>query len=341
MAGLLSQQNSLWGKTGQAANRQCTPQPESCQSAGPAPSLVIVIIGPTAIGKSRLALSLAQTFGGEVINADSRQVYRYMDIGTAKPPPEERALVPHHLLDVVDPDQEFSLALYQGLAYRAMEDVLGRGHLPLLVGGSGLYVWAVVEGWQVPPVPPDPTLRRELEATARQEGADALYLRLREVDPAAAEAVDRRNPRRLVRALEVSLGQGRPWARRKAPPPYAFRLIGLTAPRPQLYQLIDSRVDTMVEKGLVAEVEALLQRGYSLSLPALSGVGYRQIGLYLKGELSLEEAIRQTKFHTHRIARHQYAWFRPADPRLHWLDINEDPEAQARRLVEEWLHEVH
>ncbi|MEE9203340.1 MAG: tRNA (adenosine(37)-N6)-dimethylallyltransferase MiaA [Dehalococcoidia bacterium] len=302
---------------------------------------VVVIVGPTAIGKSHLSLSLAQALNGEVINADSRQVYRYMDIGTAKPTPEERSLVPHHLLDVVDPDGEFSLALYQRLAYQAIDEVLARGRLPLLVGGSGLYVWAVVEGWQVPPVPPDPSLRRELEETASREGPDALYHRLRELDPEAAATVDRRNPRRLVRALEVCLRQGQPWVRCKTPPPYAFRLIGLTTLRPQLHRRIDSRVEGMVEKGLVAEVAALLQRGYSLSLPALSGVGYRQIGAYLAGELSLVEAVQQTKYHTHRIARRQYAWFRTSDPRIGWLDINEDPGAQARHLVEEWLSEVH
>ncbi len=302
---------------------------------------VVVIMGPTAVGKSHLALSVAQAFDGEVSNAESRQVYRHMDIGTAKPTPQERALAPHHLLDVVDPDGEFSLALYQRLAYQAIEEVLGRGRLPLLVGGSGLYIWAVVEGWQVPPVPPDPTLRRELEDTARREGTDALYRRLRDLDPGAADAVDRRNPRRLVRALEVCLRQGQPWARRKVPPPYDFLLIGLTTPRPQLHRRIDSRVDGMVEKGLVAEVAGLLQRGYSLTLPALSGVGYRQMGLYLNGELSLEEAVQQTKYHTHRIARRQYAWFRPSDPRIRWFDINEDLGAQARRLVEDWLSEVH
>jgi tRNA dimethylallyltransferase len=302
---------------------------------------VVAIVGPTAVGKSHLSLFLAQALNGEVINADSRQVYRYMDIGTAKSTSEERSLVPHHLLDVVDPDGEFSLALYQRLAYQSIEQVLARGRLPLLVGGSGLYMWAVVEGWQVPSVPPDPALRRELEETARREGSDALYHRLRELDPEAAGTVDRRNPRRLVRALEVCLRQGKPGARRKTPPPYAFRLIGLSAPRPQLHRRIDSRVEGMVEKGLVAEVEALLQRGYSLSLPALSGVGYRQMGAYLTGETPLAEAVQQTKYHTHRIARRQYAWFRTSDPRIHWLDINEGPGERARGLVEEWLNEVH
>lgn len=295
---------------------------------------VVAIVGPTAVGKSHLSLSLAQALNGEIINADSRQVYRYMDIGTAKPTPQEQSLAPHHLLDVVDPDGEFSLALYQRLAYQAIDEVLARGRLPLLVGGSGLYVWAVVEGWQVPPVPPDPSLRRELEETARREGPDALYRRLRDLDPGAADTVDRRNPRRLVRALEVCLRHGQLGTRRKVPPPYAFRLIGLTTPRPHLYRRIDSRVEGMVEKGLVAEVKALLQRGYSLSLPALSGAGYRQMGLYLNSELSLEEAVQQTKYNTHRIARRQYAWFRTSDPRIRWLDINEDPETQAQRLVE-------
>ncbi|MDP6783126.1 MAG: tRNA (adenosine(37)-N6)-dimethylallyltransferase MiaA [Dehalococcoidia bacterium] len=299
------------------------------------------MVGPTAVGKSRVALSLAQSLNAEIVNADSRQVYRYMDIGTAKPTSEERDSVPHHLLDVTDPDERFSLGLYQQQAHQAINEISSRGRLPLLVGGTGLFVWAVVEGWQVPAVPPDTALRRELEDLSRREGVGALYRKLSDMDPEAAEVVDRRNPRRLVRAIEVRLRGGPPSLRLKNPLPYSFRLIGLSAPRPQLYQHIDSRVDRMIEKGLVVEVEGLLRKGYSLSLPALSGAGYREIGHHIEGKIPLEEAIQHTKYHTHRIARHQYAWFRTGDPRIHWLDINEEPAAAARRLTEEWLSEVH
>jgi tRNA dimethylallyltransferase len=288
-----------------------------------------------------MALLLARSLNAEIVNADSRQVYRHMDIGTAKPTSGERSSIPHHLLDVADPDERYSLGLYQRQAQHSISEIVNRGRLPLLVGGTGLYMWAVVEGWRVPAVPPDTTLRQELEELSRRDGVGALFRRLHDMDPDAAEVVDHRNPRRLVRAIEVRLRGGPPSLRYRDTPPYTFRVIGLTMPRPQLYQHIDSRVDRMIEKGLVAEVEGLLRREYSLSLPALSGAGYREIGLHLEGKVSLEEAIQQTKYHTHRIARHQYAWFRTRDPRIHWLDINECPATAALRLTEEWLSEIH
>lgn len=286
---------------------------------------VVAVVGPTGVGKSRLALSLAQLFGGEIINADSRQVYRYMDIGTAKPTPQDRALVPHHLLDLVDPDEPFSVALYQGLAYQAIEEIWGRGRLPLLVGGSGLYIWGVVEGWRFPPIPPNPQLRQQLEEELHRDGLPRLYARLQTLDPAAPQRVDPLNPRRVVRALEV------------APPPFPFLIIGLTAPHPYLYRLVDHRVDQMIEQGFVAEVAGLIDRGYPLSLPSMSGVGYRQIGLYLQGQLTLAQAVEQMRFHTHRLARKQYAWFHPADARIHWLEAPDQPQERAAELLARWL----
>ena len=296
---------------------------------------LIVIVGPTAVGKTALALRLGRTLDVEVVSADSRQVYRGMDIGTAKPTPEERRLVPHHLIDVVDPDEPFGLAQYQTMAYAAIDDVLARGRLPLLVGGSGQYVRAVVEGWGIPRVPPDRALRDELYRQAETQGAEALHARLRTLDPVAAERIDPRNVRRVVRALEVCLCTGERISdlQRRRPPPYRILQIGLTMPRPSLYRRIDERVDRMLAAGLVAEVQSLVARGYDYELPSMSGLGYRQIGAYLRGEISLDEAVHLIKRETRRFVRQQYNWFRLDDERIHWLDVEANHLAEIETVV--------
>ena len=282
---------------------------------------VLSIVGPTAVGKSALALHLAQVFDGEIVNADSRQVYRLMDIGTAKPSPEDRSKVPHHLVDILDPDQEFSLALFLDLAGGAIQDIRSRGKLPIVTGGSGQYIWALLEGWDVPNVPPDTRLRQKLEERGRREGASALHRSLSEVDPETASRIDARNLRRMIRALEVhhAVGLSPSVLPRKRPPPYNPLVIGLTMSREALYGRIDRRVDEMLERGLVGEVRDLLGMGYSQNLPCMSGMGYREIALHLGGEYSLEEVSQRIKYDTHRYARHQYAWFRLGDPRICWL----------------------
>jgi tRNA dimethylallyltransferase len=286
---------------------------------------LIAIIGPTAVGKSRLAMRLAQRFPLEIINADSRQVYRHMDIGTSKPSATERAAVPHHIIDVVEPDEDFSLAIYQRLAIEALEAIQRRGKLPLLVGGSGLYVWSIVEGWTIPQVPPDLELRRRLEARAEQENSQALYRELQEKDPAAAAKISPRNIRRIVRALEIYQATGRRPSelQRKEAPSFSTLVIGLTSERSELYRKIDLRVDNMIRKGLIDEVQQLLNKGYGISLPSMSGIGYKQIGEFLRGEMTLPEAVDKIKYETHRLARHQYAWFRLSDSRIRWLDVSE------------------
>ena len=296
-------------------------------------------MGPTAVGKSELGLRLAEEFGGEIVSADSRQIYRGLDIGTAKPTAEERRRVPHHLLDVVDPDEVLTLAQYQELAYAAIDDILARSKVPFLVGGTGLYIKAVVEGWSIPRVPPNEKLREELYRLAELEGPEALHARLREVDPAAAARIDPRNVRRVVRALEVYAETGRPISelQRRSPPPYRTLQIGLTMEREELYRRIDARVERMIERGLVEEVRGLIERGYGLDLPAMSGLGYREIGLYLRGEIGLEEAIRLIKRNTRRFVRHQYNWFRLDDPDIHWFDALSEPYDQIRQLVASFL----
>jgi len=289
------------------------------------PPPLVAVVGPTAAGKTALAISLADEFAVEVVSADSRQVYRLMDIGTAKPTPQERQRVVHHLVDVVDPDEPFTLAQYQQMAYAAIGGVHSRRRLPLLVGGTGLYIKAVLEGLSIPHVEPDPALREALLAEVEARGYQALHDRLREVDPVAAGRIDARNVRRVVRALEVCylLKQPISSVQRATPPPYRILRIGLTMPREQLYRRIDQRVEHMIAAGLVEEVHSLVARGYGYSLPAMSGLGYRQMGMYLRGEVSLEEAVALVKRHTRRFVRQQANWFRADDPDIHWFDVGE------------------
>jgi tRNA dimethylallyltransferase len=300
-------------------------------------SLLVTIVGPTATGKSSLALELCQALNGEIISADSRQVYRYMDICTAKPTKEEQALVPHYLIDVVNPDEDFSLALYQSKALEAIESIQKRHKVSFLVGGSGLYVWALLEGWRIPPVPPDSALRQKLESRARLEGGEELYNELKEIDPAAAERIDPRNVRRVIRALEVSL-QGTPFSQLQVKKPFVDSvIIGLTTDRDNLYRRIDARVDNMIEKRLVGEVESLVARGYGFDLPSMSGLGYKQIAMYLQGKIDLPTAIQQIKFDTHGFARHQYNWFRLKDKRINWFELGEGSNQNIHRFVQRFV----
>jgi len=296
---------------------------------------LLAIVGPTGIGKSQLALRLAQTFNGEIVSADSRQVYRHMDIGTARPSPQELSLVPHHLINIVNPDEDFSLAQYQQLAYKAIDDIQQRHKLALLVGGSGLYIWSVLEGWGIPQVPPDQKFRHSLEQKAVRIGTDELHHELIKVDPVAALRIDRRNVRRIIRALEVHRGTETAFSRLqyKPAPPFNTLIIGLTTDRAELYRRIDLRVDEMLEQGLVEEVKKLVNMGYDFNLPAMSGIGYKQIGMFLKSELTLATAIQQIKFETHRFVRHQYNWFQLKDDRIKWFDIQSKLDSEITTLV--------
>ncbi len=283
---------------------------------------LVAVVGPTAVGKTALAMRLAEVLPVEVVSADSRQVYRGMDIGTAKPTLRERERVPHHLVDVVNPDQPFSLAQYQGLAGEAIETIHARGRIPLLVGGTGLYVRAVLEGLRVPQVEPDPGLRAKLAAEAASEGYATLHQRLRALDPVAAERIDARNVRRVVRALEVCYRMGQPMSslQRAVPPPYSILRIGLRMSRELLYRRIDQRLERMIEAGLVEEVRSLVEQGYGYDLPAMSGLGYREIGAYLRGEITLAQAVTHIQWHTHRFVRQQATWFRADDASIAWFE---------------------
>ncbi len=295
--------------------------------------LLLVICGATATGKTAAAAALAAEVGGEIVAADSRTIYRGMDIGTAKPPPRLRAAVPHHLLDVAEPTEVFTVAQYQRLAVAAITDILRRGRLPLLVGGTGLYIRAVVDGLQIPHVPPDWAFRRKAEAEERA-APGVLYARLQELDPLAAQRIHPRNLRRIIRALEVIAATGRPISaqQRAHPGPWHVLAIGLWVPRPRLYRRIDRRVDEQVAQGLVAEVERLLARGVPPDAPAMQGLGYKEIVPYLQGRSSLAEAVAVLKRNTRRFARRQESWFR-RDPRIRWIDAGDvAPEAVATTI---------
>ena len=296
---------------------------------------LVALLGPTAVGKTALSLELCERFGGEIVGADSRQIYTGMDVGTAKPTPEEMARIPHHLIDLRRPDQVLTLAEYQALAYDVIDELHARASLPVLVGGTVLYVRAVVEGLRIPEVPPDPALRDELELLLAEEGREALFTLLQRKDPATAAVIDANNPRRLIRALEITITTGRSKTELEGadPPPYAILKICLRRSRENLHERIDRRVDEMMRQGLVEETRALLDAGYAATLPAMTSLGYREITAYLRGELTLEEAVYQIKVETHRYLRHQTTWLRKMDG-IHWVDMESGSgPAEVMRLV--------
>jgi tRNA dimethylallyltransferase len=304
---------------------------------------LVAIVGPTGVGKSQLALHLARDIDGEIVSADSRQVYRYMDIGTAKPTIDEQAVVSHHLIDIIEPDKDFSLAEYQQLAGDAITDIQYRNKLPLLVGGTGQYVKAVLEGWEIPRVVPDMDFRQKLEEQAANGQTEELYKELTSIDPEAAQKIDPRNIRRVIRALEVSKSSGIPFSQlqKKRKPSFESIIIGLTARRDELYCRIDTRVDKMIDMGLVDEVRKLINTGYRPDLPSMSGIGYRQICAYINGEMSLMAAVESIKFETHRFVRHQYNWFRLNDDKILWFDIdNKGVEEEIKTEVKRFSREL-
>ena len=292
-------------------------------------SRLLCLLGPTAVGKTEIAIELAQRLNAEIVSVDSRQIYRQMDIGTAKPTPEEQQAARHHLIDCVNISQSFSVADYQRLADTAITDIRNRGKRVLLVGGAGLYFRAVVDGLFEGPGA-DPILRKRLEGEAAQHGVDALHERLRACDPVSADRIHPNNIVRVVRALEVYELTGTPmselqqqWHPEKQR--YPFIAFCLTMQRARLYRRIEQRVDVMLANGLIAEVEALLAAGYSRDTVALQSFGYRELIAYLDGECTYIEAVSQLKQNTRRFAKRQLTWFRK-DTRLEWIDRESTPD---------------
>jgi tRNA dimethylallyltransferase len=303
---------------------------------------LVLVVGPTAVGKTEIAIQLAELLRGEIVSADSRLFYRGMDIGTAKPGRVEQERVPHHLIDIVNPDQTLSLAAFQQMARDVIADIQRRGKLPLLVGGTGQYVRAVTEGWKPPEVKANPVLRDELEKLKAAKGGVWLHERLRRLDPTAADNIDRRNVRRTIRALEVILTSGRQFSEQRGRRETLDRLItiGLDRPRPELYARIDARIDTMFEAGLLEEVKGLLDRGYSAELPAMSAIGYRECVRVVRGESSIEQAKVEMRRATRLYVRRQGTWFKESDTGIQWFYAGEgDLSASIVKVIRDILHD--
>ena len=305
---------------------------------------LIAIVGPTAVGKTELSLQLAERFNGEIISSDSRLFYRGMDIGTAKPSQAEMARVPHHLIDVSDPDKTWSLGQFQRAAAEIIEYIVARGKLPFLVGGTGQYYRAVTEGWLPPEVKADKRLRGVLEREQEEKGAEWLHEKLATLDPEAAAKIDYRNVRRTIRALEVILTTGEKFSSQRqqhGEPIYNLLTIGLRRERAELYERVDLRIKQMFAAGLLDEVQALLDAGYSPELPSMSVLGYRECVAVLNGTMSQDEAIIQMKRITRVFVRRQANWFKEADRRIHWFEAG-DPALliQVEKYVRNWLKEM-
>jgi tRNA dimethylallyltransferase len=308
----------------------------------PPPKKLILIIGPTAVGKTELAIQLAERLNGEVISADSRLFYRGMDIGTAKPSHEEMARVPHHLIDIANPDETISLAIFQQKAKDIITDIHARGKLPFLVGGTGQYVRAVTQGWTPPEVTQNTRMRAEFERIAALEdkGGDWLHDKLRLLDPIAAENIDARNVRRTIRALEVIFTTGRKFSeqRKQIETPYQLISIGLIRPREELYHRVDTRIDLMFTCGLVDEVKDLLSKGYSSTLPSMSAIGYRECISVVKDLLTEDQAKVEMRRLTRIFVRRQANWFKESDPNIKWFKVEDgvmkEIEKHIRHLID-------
>ena len=299
---------------------------------------IVVLTGPTGTGKTALAVQLVERFGGEVVSIDSRQVYRYLDIGTAKPTPDELARAPHHLIDYVDPATPFSVTQYREDADRVLAEFAAAGKIAWVVGGSWHYIQAVIDRIEPPQVPPNPELRASLEREAAEHGPDALHARLLELDPASAASIERRNVRRMIRALEVTITLGRPFSEvghERGTPLPAARLV-LSMPRQEIYRRVDLRVDEMIAAGWLDEARSLLARGYDETLPSISSHGYREMVAVAKGTMSLDEAAQKTKWAIHAYVRRQTSWLK-SQPDYHWLEAGPNALDAASALVEPFL----
>jgi tRNA dimethylallyltransferase len=303
---------------------------------------LVVILGPTAVGKTEISLELAERFHGEIVSADSRLFYRGMDIGTAKPSVEDRRRVPHHLIDVADPDEIWSLALFQVAANQAIQDIYHRQDLPFLVGGTGQFVRAILEGWKIPSTHPNPRLRQVLEEWAEQVGRNELHRKLSLVDPEAARSIDPSNVRRTIRALEVILTTGKRFSEQRSSGSKGYQILslGLMRSRQELYQRLDKRITNMLEAGFIDEVQRLLEAGYSPELPTMSAIGYGEIVAYLQNRISLNEAIISMKRRTRIFVRRQANWFKENDPQIHWYNPGENTLEEMEMLIIEWLKSI-
>ena len=290
---------------------------------------LIILTGPTAVGKTELSIALAKSIGGEIISADSMQVYKFMDIGTAKIRPDEMQGVPHHLIDILEPDEAFNVAMFKELAKATVEEIYSRGHVPIVVGGTGFYIQALLYDIDFSEEDSNVSIRKELEDIVEERGAEFLHELLRKVDPESAEQIHANNVKRVIRALEYYRMHGEKIsvhnaAERRKKSPYDFLYFVLTNDRKVLYDRIEKRIDKMIEEGLISEVDNLLKKGYDSSLVSMQGLGYKELIPYLKKECSLEEAVYILKRDTRHFAKRQLTWLR-RERDVRWLDKSQLP----------------
>ena len=305
---------------------------------------LIIIIGPTAVGKTELSINLAEELNGEIISADSRLFYRGMNVGTAKPSSADQNRIRHFLIDVANIDETWSLAIFQEAVFRIAEEIRGRGNVPFLVGGTGQYVRAIIEGWCIPPQEPNSELREKLQSWGCAIGSEKIYEKLQILDPIAAEKIEPRNMRRTIRALEVIFSTGRLFSaqRDRKPIDFQYKLVGLLRDRKELYQRIDKRIDCMFRAGLLEEVQAILDDGFERNLPSLSAIGYKEAIALLHGEIDQEEAIRLIKRRTRQYVRRQANWFKESDPKIQWFKMKPGVNEVIRSFIlspDGWRHE--
>ncbi|MDD4995947.1 MAG: tRNA (adenosine(37)-N6)-dimethylallyltransferase MiaA [Patescibacteria group bacterium] len=295
---------------------------------------LITLVGPTASGKTNLALKLAYQFNGEIISADSRTIYQEMNIGTAKPTMEQRLKVPHYLIDIIAPDQEFTVAEFKKEALKCIDRIIKRYRIPFLVGGTGLYISSIIDNLEIPRVPPDEKLRLQLEEKINKHGLDYLWKKLVKLDPEAADFVQKQNPRRIIRALEVCLKTKKPFSklRKKGKPLFNCLRLGIKISKNNLSENINRRINEMIKSGLVEETKNLIKK-YSSPSPCLNTIGYREIVSYLKNEINFEQAVELIKKNTHQYARRQITWFK-RDKQIHWIKNQKE----AEKLIRNFLH---
>jgi tRNA dimethylallyltransferase len=304
---------------------------------------LVVILGPTAAGKTKIAIQLAERFNGEIVSADSRLFYRGMDIGTDKPTIEERLRVPHHLIDVANPDEVWSLGIFQKEAHRAIQTIILKRRLPFLVGGTGQFIHSMIEGWKIPAVEPNVRMRNVLTEWGKIIGPGELHAKLAIVDPQAARNIDPSNQRRTIRALEVIFSSGRLLSDQQKKRQILFNplILGVTRPRIELYKRIDDRILRMLNSGLIEEVQRLLDHGYDPQLPTLSAIGYSEIVLYIQGKISLDEAMVSMKRRTRQFVRRQANWFKKDDPRIQWYQVGDNTIEDMGEMSNKWLESIN
>ncbi|MCX6054670.1 MAG: tRNA (adenosine(37)-N6)-dimethylallyltransferase MiaA [Chloroflexi bacterium] len=300
---------------------------------------VVVIVGPTAVGKSVFAIRLAERINGGIVSADSRLLYRGMDIGTAKPTREEMGRIEHRMIDLADPDENWSLAQYQKKVLEEIDRMKNKDILPIIVGGTGQYIRSLTEGWVIPHQKPEPQLRQAIEGWSIEIGPVELHKKLAIIDPTAALRIDAQNLRRTVRALEVIFCTGKLFSDQveKEPRDLDFKIIGLIRPREELYQRVDQRIDAMFDQGFVQEVTKLLSFGDPMGMPTLSAIGYKEVIGYLQGTYSLEEVRGIMKRKTRQFIRRQNNWFKPSDPSIEWFAMTPDPLEKIMKSIHDWM----